>query len=886
MRSSSTNHPPSLDDQDESVRIAVRALDDMRNAASRSDRRSSQAQNTASSPSTASTSSPRSPSPYRSSPTTSMDAHSPPQQVDNPPPTNFVSRVTHLPLVNSAWRVYEQGKASSRVVKYGAEMMESSVKTISRPVIDRIPAQWDEFACRQLNKIERYRRPSTSNPEGPSFSSARPQQENVTVTPADSATSQDQERGRTRLKTKTLDGSAVDDRDASMMRQDFLPPPTESDSTYRSRDDRIPAWREATSPFVHPPPPPPDLPSDYERDYPRDRSTQSQQGQNQTASSSSPRRETQVVQRSRWQAVLLEAGGLSAALSEESMRRLKYCLQWLLYATAHIDAQILILRDFIASLQPLPSASSSSSSSGARHGSSSSSSSSLGDPAISSMHMRTLTDVRKDIVNTVKQVVDIVSKYAGGALPEPARNRVRGFILKLPQRWANRAGVPVPASAGDEDGGGGGGGSGSGSGKERDRERDSVTAAASGIMRRGGGVGNRRAVHRERGLSGVENGTAGGGGGVGGGKRSSASSRATSPCASPRIVRSSLQQQQQDGYLGAGGGGDGTTGVTPGAAVVAAQRILVLATESLDMMRGVTGVVKESLDRADAWVGRLRTVGIQRGQGQNGDEEDVELNATPPPPPGASGSERERERERDGGQYRHHHHHHHRYGPSYENGPYPSYPHGHGHGHGQSHSRHTSTSTSTSASGHSYGRQYDEEYERDRERERERGVGSPYSGSSTLYSGSSYSLHSLAAPGGPGPAYGPSLPSSSSGLHSPGNGNGTMGLGSPGLGTLGLNSMSLGSGSRYSTPRSGVVELPLEEEEEEEEMDEDRERHRERDGDGERYRDGKRRSRGSLSDGGTMVDEDEMEVEKGWRKGRKYADAGEERERDRMDVDA
>ena len=30
------------------------------------------------------------------------------------------------------------------------------------------------------------------------------------------------------------------------------------------------------------------------------------------------------------------------------------------------------------------------------------------------------------------------------------------------------------------------------------------------------------------------------------------------------------------------------------------------------MMRGVTGVVKDSLDRADAWVERLRVVGIQR----------------------------------------------------------------------------------------------------------------------------------------------------------------------------------------------------------------------------------------------------------------------------------
>lgn len=36
-----------------------------------------------------------------------------------------------------------------------------------------------------------------------------------------------------------------------------------------------------------------------------------------------------VVQRSRWQAMLFEAGGLGAAVSEESMRRLQYCLQWL-----------------------------------------------------------------------------------------------------------------------------------------------------------------------------------------------------------------------------------------------------------------------------------------------------------------------------------------------------------------------------------------------------------------------------------------------------------------------------------------------------------------------------------------------------------------------------
>ena len=39
--------------------------------------------------------------------------------------------------------------------------------------------------------------------------------------------------------------------------------------------------------------------------------------------------ESQMAQQSQWQAVLLEVGGLSAALSEESMRRLKYCLHCL-----------------------------------------------------------------------------------------------------------------------------------------------------------------------------------------------------------------------------------------------------------------------------------------------------------------------------------------------------------------------------------------------------------------------------------------------------------------------------------------------------------------------------------------------------------------------------
>lgn len=188
-------------------------------------------------------------------------------------------------------------------------------------------------------------------------------------------------------------------------------------------------------------------------------------------------------------------------------------------------------------------------------------------------------------MHTIRQVVDVVSKYAGGAFPEPARTRVRGFILKLPQRWASRT-AAATVGGGEE---------------TREREMESVAAAAGGgaggIQRRG----NRRLQHhRERGtgsesISGTSTSTVNSSRSRQVSPSQSSSSRAASP------MHSSVQST-----------GSANGGVPAGTAMIAAQRILTLATESLDMMRGVTGVVKDSLDRADTWVGRLQTVGIQR----------------------------------------------------------------------------------------------------------------------------------------------------------------------------------------------------------------------------------------------------------------------------------
>lgn len=186
------------------------------------------------------------------------------------------------------------------------------------------------------------------------------------------------------------------------------------------------------------------------------------------------------------------------------------------YATEHTDGQILVLRNFIASLQPAEGEDE--------------------ERPISASHMQTLTNVKRDVVQTIRQVVNVVSKYAGGTLPEPARSRVRQFILLLPQRWANTAHRSTAQPRGSK-------------------------------HRRAGSASN---------------------------PTSAASTAPSTPLQSPRVSTRGLPGSSEGAHRQ-------TTAPRPTAssAAQAAQRILTLATESLDMMRNVNAIFKESLDRAD-----------------------------------------------------------------------------------------------------------------------------------------------------------------------------------------------------------------------------------------------------------------------------------------------
>ncbi|KAL1922045.1 uncharacterized protein VTP21DRAFT_10687 [Calcarisporiella thermophila] len=203
--------------------------------------------------------------------------------------------------------------------------------------------------------------------------------------------------------------------------------------------------------------------------------------------------------RSRWQQLTVEAGAVvgagAAVVSEEGMKRLRYCQEWLQYALGQVEYQIALLHGFLATLTR----------------------SSASSEVVQANTNATLRKVKRDVVQVLRKVVDVVSRYAGSFLPEHARRNVRSFILSLPSRWAqlntlnDRSATPSPAS--------------------------------SPVLRPVSSTSPSNASH-------------------------------------------------------------------PIPPTEAAQRVLNLATESADTLRSIAGIFCDTIERADAWLERLRAVGV------------------------------------------------------------------------------------------------------------------------------------------------------------------------------------------------------------------------------------------------------------------------------------
>ncbi|KAF9346144.1 hypothetical protein BGX26_002366 [Mortierella sp. AD094] len=326
------------------------------------------------------------------------------------PATPFISRMSSLPLVNSAvnsaLKAYESGKQNSKVMKYGAEMVESGVKSLSKPVLDKLEpklGQLDDFACRQLDKV--YPTKSDAHVLPSPTSSAR--SSNDIIRPENGSNGQPASNGYLAYRSR---GDSIDSTSSTTSSRpsfDVLRSrgTRHDDVTLRQRSDSQTSQRSFQYPGA--------ANNGY---YPQ------QQQQVGTLSSSSSQ------QFSGWKGVVATVGSASAAgvaiFSEESMKSLKYCLQWLQYAVQHIDHQIGLLKAFLVSLA----------------------NPSQNTALVPSSAASTLASIKNEVVDTLRKVITVVSRYAGACLPDQAKISVRQFILSMPVRWATISNESIPST--------------------------------------------------------------------------------------------------------------------------------------------------------------------------------------------------------------------------------------------------------------------------------------------------------------------------------------------------------------------------------------------------------------------------------------------------------
>ncbi|KAJ5177174.1 uncharacterized protein N7482_003051 [Penicillium canariense] len=132
-----------------------------------------------------------------------------------------------------------------------------------------------------------------------------------------------------------------------------------------------------------------------------------------------PGRQTSPTWQSR---LVISTSGLGVAMSEESLRSLQYCLTWLRWANGRLGRAIVALQTVMTEWENHRRQSQTDLESGERAES-------------ASLLTQRIQAVKADVLSTLKQVVDVVSKYAGGALPENARHLVRRHLTSLPHRF-------------------------------------------------------------------------------------------------------------------------------------------------------------------------------------------------------------------------------------------------------------------------------------------------------------------------------------------------------------------------------------------------------------------------------------------------------------------
>jgi transcriptional repressor OPI1 len=144
--------------------------------------------------------------------------------------------------------------------------------------------------------------------------------------------------------------------------------------------------------------------------------------------------------------LLVSTSGLGVAMSEESLRRLRFCLSWLRWANGRLGEAIQNLKvllerygDAVTAGPATPMSVANLTGNGQQ------------DQQRQAMMAARIADLRRDVLDTLKKVVGIVSQYAGGALPQNARELVHRHLTSLPQRFNVANAMVHRSSNGSED---------------------------------------------------------------------------------------------------------------------------------------------------------------------------------------------------------------------------------------------------------------------------------------------------------------------------------------------------------------------------------------------------------------------------------------------------
>lgn len=163
--------------------------------------------------------------------------------------------------------------------------------------------------------------------------------------------------------------------------------------------------------------------------------------------------------------LMVSTSGLAVAMSNESLRSLKYCLRWLRRANEHIGGVVTTLKTTLEQYEQAGASSAGEQGEGdaatAANGETMDVDGRGSEPRSPREEQTVLaariTALKTEILKNLQAAIETVSRYAGGALPENARALIHRQLTSLPQRFRyasmveqqqqqqqGRDGTPIP----------------------------------------------------------------------------------------------------------------------------------------------------------------------------------------------------------------------------------------------------------------------------------------------------------------------------------------------------------------------------------------------------------------------------------------------------------